>query len=513
MRRQVSFAVGVVVLAIAGIVYTFAAGNEPLLGLDLQGGASVVLEPEPNPDGTPVAEDVLDQAIDVIRNRIDGLGVREPEITRQGQTVLVQIPGVDDQARALELVGQTAELRFRPVLDAPRIDGQLTFDASVALLESVDDPDSDLDEETIAEAQAFVDRWTLTPDAEADEVTVLPLADETGVETRLLLGPVPLLADQTANPGGRVTGEIVSGADAQLRGTPPTWLVSVDLRGGSPGADDFNALANTCFFQQADCPTGRIAIAIDGRVESAPSVNNPDLGSSISITGSFSEGEAKDLALVLRFGSLPVELTPQESRTVSSTLGEDALDAGIAAGFIGLALVSLYLIAYYRLLGLVAIASLAISGALLWTMIAWLGESQGLALTLAGVTGLIVSIGVSVDSNVVYFEHLKEDVRGGRTVRSSVERAFPIAYATIVKADVASLIAAGVLYVLTVGQVKGFALFLGLATVLDLVATYFFMGPVIRLMARREAMSENPRRYGIPAMTPNPSTTTAEATA
>ena len=135
---------------------------------------------------------------------------------------------------------------------------------------------------------------------------------------------------------------------------------------------------------------------------------------------------------------------------------------------------------------------------MLWTMISWLGESQGLALTLAGVTGLIVSIGVAVDSNVVYFEHLKEDVRAGRTVRSAVERAFPIAFSTIVKADVASLIAAVVLYFLTVGQVKGFALFLGLATVLDLIATYFFMGPVIRAMARRESMSSHPKRFGIP---------------
>jgi preprotein translocase subunit SecD len=164
---------------------------------------------------------------------------------------------------------------------------------------------------------------------------------------------------------------------------------------------------------------------------------------------------------------------------------------------IGFALVSLYLIAYYRLFGLVAIASLVISMALLWTIIAWLGASQGLALTLAGVTGLIVSVGTSVDSNIVYFEHVKEDVRAGRSVRSSVNRAFPIAFSTIVKADVASLIGATVLYLLTVGQVRGFALFLGLATVLDLIATYFFMGPVVRLMAQRESMTTHPRRYGI----------------
>ena len=162
-------------------------------------------------------------------------------------------------------------------------------------------------------------------------------------------------------------------------------------------------------------------------------------------------------------------------------------------------LVSIYLIAYYRYLGIVAILSLLISGALLWTIISWIGATQGLALTLAGVTGLIVSIGVSVDSNVVYFEHLKEDVKGGRTVKSAVERAFPIAYSTIVKADVASLIAAVVLYVLTVGQVRGFALFLGLATVLDLIATYFFMGPAIRILANLDIeLAKKPSTFGIP---------------
>jgi preprotein translocase subunit SecD len=500
MRRQLSFAIGIVLVAILGIVYTLASGNEPLLGLDLQGGASVVLEPKPNPDGTPVSDEILDEAIDVIRNRIDGLGVREPEITRQGSTVLVQIPGVDDQQRAIELVGQTAQLRFRPVLEAMAGGGQqqATFAAAQSILVEAADPANQLDDATIAAAQAEVDRWELTPDATADEPSVLEPSPGTSPDVRLRLGPSPLLINQADNLGGRVTGEIVSDAVATFN-VGQGWLVAVDMKGGSPGADDFNALATSCFAGSAECPTGRIAIEIDGSVESAPTVQSPDLGSTVTITGNFTESEARDLALVLRFGSLPVELVPQQSRTVSSTLGADALDAGLIAGLVGLALVSLYLIAYYRLLGIVAIASLAISGAMLWTMIAWLGESQGLALTLAGVTGMIVSVGVSVDSNVVYFENLKEDVRGGRTVRSAVERAFPIAYSTIVKADVASLIAAGVLYFLTVGQVKGFALFLGLATVLDLVATYFFMGPAIRLMARRESMSLHPRRYGIPA--------------
>ncbi|NDH23905.1 MAG: SecD/SecF family protein translocase subunit, partial [Actinobacteria bacterium] len=280
---------------------------------------------------------------------------------------------------------------------------------------------------------------------------------------RIRMGPVPTVLEPEV-PGQRLTGEALESAAARFN-VQQGWSVAPIFTSGSPGIDDFNVIAAACNTFQASCPAGRVAIEIDGFVESAPSVNAAYFErDQITISGSFTEEEAKDLALALNFGALPLELTPQESRIVSSTLGEDALDAGVLAGLIGVLLVSIYLIAYYRYLGVVAIVSLLISGALLWTIVAWLGASQGLALTLAGVTGLIVSIGVSVDSNVVYFEHLKEDVKGGRTVRSAVERSFPIAYSTIVKANVASLIAAVVLYTLTVGQVRGFALFLGLAT-------------------------------------------------
>ena len=501
MRRQLAFVIGILVAAVAGVVYTAVSGNEPLLGLDLQGGASVVLEPEPNEDGSETSDDVLDQAVEIIRNRVDGLGVREPEISRQGSTILVQIPGVEDQQRAIDLVGQTAELRFRPLYQEVLADDPFS-NQSLALCAP------ELADDAEALTGLFHDP---TPDADADECMVA--VDRAGAGVRYLLGPAPLLVDQQRSPGARLTGEVIDTAAARLQVV--RWVVNISFRSGSPGIDDFNALAAECANGTDVCPptgigettgafVGRVAVEVDGIVQSAPVVEiaNFDRGEVVIEGGAMTEQTAKDLALVLRFGSLPVELTPQESRIVSSTLGEDALDAGIVAGVIGLGLVSLYLLAYYRLLGVVAIASLAISGALLWTMISWLGETQGLALTLAGVTGLIVSIGVSVDSNVVYFEHLKEDFRAGRTVRSAVERAFPIAFSTIVKADVASLIAALVLYFLTVGQVKGFALFLGLATVLDLVATYFFMGPVIRMMARRDLMSNHPRRFGIPAVGP-----------
>ncbi len=490
MRRQITYVVLIVLVAIGGIVYTLAAGNEPFLGLDLQGGASVVLEPVDPTDGSEITDETLDQAVEIIRNRVDGLGVREPEVTRQGETILVQIPGVEDEARAIDLVGQTAELRFRPVL----ADG--TFDTTFTESDLASCPNA---AELLSAAP--------TPDAAADECMI-------GTDTRdagrtYLLAPAPELLSQSGDGVDRLNGEALETASARFQ--VPEWTVSIVFRSGSPGIDDFNNLAAMCSTGAASCPptgidsntgrpVGRLAIEIDGVVESAPSVGvaNFNRDQIVISGGNMQEEEAKDLALVLRFGALPLELIPQESRIVSSTLGEDALDSGIIAGVIGLVLVSLYLVAYYRLLGIVAILSLGISGALLWTMIAWLGETQGLALTLAGVTGLIVSIGVSVDSNVVYFEHLKEDVRNERSLRSAVERAFPIAYSTIVKADVASLIAAVVLYFLTVGQVKGFALFLGLATVLDLVATYFFMGPAIRWLASREGVEEKPARFGIP---------------
>ena len=461
MRRQFAYVIGIVAVALAGAVYTVAAGNEPLLGLDLQGGASVVLEP------TSIAEpEELDVAVEIIRNRVDGLGVAEPEISTQGGNLLVQLPGVDEQQRALDLVGQTAELRFRPVL-------------------SVVGESADIGDELLA-------AFALTEGVvAADAEVVLPqYDDDRNIVARYRLGPTA------------VAGDGLEGAVAQFHSFIG-WHVAPTFKPGAAGIGLFNEVSFRCHSRVPACPTGQVAIELDNEVISAPSVQadspvfDPFERSSITISGGFSEQEARDVALVLDYGALPLELVAQESRIVSASLGTDALDAGVIAGLIGLGLVSLYLLAYYRLLGLVAITSLGLSGAMLWTIIAWLGESQGLALTLAGVTGLIVAIGVSVDSNVVYFEHLKEDVRSGRTLRSAVDRAFPVAFSTIVKADCASLIAAGVLYWLTAGAVRGFALYLGLATILDLVATYFFMGPLIGLMARSSSLYAHPGWFGI----------------
>lgn len=513
----------IVVLAIGGLGWTIAADNEPLLGLDLQGGVSVVLEPTER-----ASEEALGQAIRIIRQRVDSIGVAEPEISRQGDAIVVQLPGVEDRERALELVGQTAELRFRPVLATLPPGGAPAASTTTAPAEGEGSTTTVAPAEgegsTTTAAPAEGDASTTTaPPAEGETTSTTAPADGGGEATTTtttppatdgteLTSPEDDVADQPVtlaeydDEGNEVaryvlgpteaTGDIFSGAQAILQGVGQ-WSVGVDIRGGR--IDDFNEIAGACFNGAPTCPSRQLAIVLDARVVSAPSINEPTFSrDGVSITGQFSESEAKDLALVLRYGSLPVELEPQQVQAVSASLGEDALDAGVTAGLIGLALVTLYMVAYYRLLGVVAILSLLVAAAMLWTTVAWLGESQGLALTLAGVTGIILSVGVAVDSNVVFYEHLKEEVSKGRSLRAAVDGSFTSAFSTIVKADLASLIGAAVLYWLTVGPVRGFALFLGISTLLDLVAAYFFMRPITLMLVKSRRLQGNRRLFGMP---------------
>jgi preprotein translocase subunit SecD len=239
-----------------------------------------------------------------------------------------------------------------------------------------------------------------------------------------------------------------------------------------------------------------VAIDLDGVVKSAPNINAQAFNGRGQITGQFTERDAKDLALVLRYGALPVQLEPQTVQNVSATLGKDSLSAGLFAGAVGIGLVALYMLLYYRALGIVVWLGLAVSGALLYSLVTLLGSTSGLALSLAGVTGIIISVGVTVDSYVVYFERLKDEVRSGRTVRSSLDRGFSRAYRTIVAADAVSLIGALLLYFLTVGSVRGFAFFLGVSTVLDVVVAYFFTRPMVTLLARTRIFTEA-RWFGV----------------
>jgi preprotein translocase subunit SecD len=234
----------------------------------------------------------------------------------------------------------------------------------------------------------------------------------------------------------------------------------------------------------------QIAIDLDGVVRSAPRLDTTDFPGKGVITGNFTQREAKDLALVLRYGALPVQLDRQTVQTVSASLGRDSLHAGIAAGLVGLALVAVYMLLYYRALGIVVWIGLALTGAIMYSLVTFLGTTSGLALTLAGATGIIVSVGVTVDSYVVYFERLKDEIRSGKTIRSSVDRGFSRAYRTILAADAASIIGAAVLYVLSVGSVRGFAFFLGLTTVLDIITAYFFTRPMVMLLGRSRFFTE-----------------------
>ena len=311
--------------------------------------------------------------------------------------------------------------------------------------------------------------------------------DKTKEVTRFQLGPA------------LATGEGVDDAQMVLNPNSGEPYVQLSFKGGEKGIDAWRAAAKECYGGTNLCPTRQLAIVLDGRVLSAPTVND-DFSDSTSaqITGSFSRNDAKNLATALRYGALPVELERQQAQEVSATVGKDALQAGIVAGIIGLAIVTIYILLYYRIFGAVAITSLALSFGLMWAIISWLGASRGLALTLSGVVGIIVSIGVSIDSNIVYFEVIKDDMHTGRNLRSSAERAFRSAIRTIIRADSVSLIAAALLYWLTVGSVRGFAFYLGLATLLDLLAAYFFMRPAVLLLARTRTAEQHPSWFGIP---------------
>ena len=315
----------------------------------------------------------------------------------------------------------------------------------------------------------------LTPPEEDEATATVALLGSAG-QMGFVLAPAEL------------TGEVIEEAVATFQGQ---WIVNLSLN--DEGALLFDQMAVANYERQ-------VAIVLDGVVESAPTINAVEFNGQAVISGSFDEAEAKNLALVLRFGALPVEFERDDVRTVSATLGEGTLRAGVIAGLVGLMLVGLYMLFYYRLLGLVAICSLAVSGATLWSIIAWLGESKGLALTLAGATGIIVSIGVQVDSNIVYYERIKEEVRRGRAVRSAADGSFRAAFSTIVWADLASLIGAGVLYQLTSGTVRGFALYLGITTLIDLAVSFFFMRPLVVFVARR-LVNERPTRLGLTTVT------------
>lgn len=490
VRRLVVSLVGVVVVVFGLLIGNLAVGNVPSLGLDLQGGASVTLQPE----GTYDAK-ALDVALTIIRARVDSIGVSEPEIIRQGDTVVVNLPGVEDQQRALDIIGKQGQLLLRPVLQA----GTVNTGADT----------------TVPGATTVVDSTLPAPSGPGSSrivaATTVPPTTATSTTVAATQGSTPslaeILASQDANdPNASVVllgknGDVYSAGPAGASGlvfsndaaaeiNNGTWSVVVGLLDGSAGEDIWNALSTRCFNKDATCPTGQIAIALDGEVISAPVVQQAVFtGGNVQISGNFTEAEARDLAKILEFGAVPVKFSVATVQTVSPTLGKDSLRAAIISGLVGVLLVMLFFFFYYRLLTIVVISGLAISGSLLWSVISYLSKTNGLALTLSGVAGIVVSIGVTVDSYVVLFERLKDELVSGKTMRGAAQRSFSSAWRTILAADTVSFIGAIILWQLTVGSVRGFAFFLGLSTLIDVFVAYLFTRPAILLLARSKFMA------------------------
>ena len=458
-RPKVYLALSLLV-AFGSLAAVLLTHTSPRLGLDLEGGTSVILTAE----GENVREDVLQQTVEIIRRRIDALGVAEPDVAISGNNnILVQLPGVENEQQALELIGTTAQLTFRQV-------------------ERVVPPGAN---------KKNVPKVTDETGPEVDDKTVVFPSGQPGENGVLYqLRPATL------------TGEVIDQAEAVTDPTTGQWSVSISMndRGSEQWASFTSRLA--CLRDDGEQIKSQVAIVLDGIVESAAGMRSPaeaggggGVECGTGITGGDTQidvgdqAEAKDLALVLRTGALPLTLEQSEVSKVSPTLGRDSLNAGLTAGILGLALVMAYMILYYRALGLVVWVGLALFTAILYTIMALLGEGAGLSLSLAGVAGFIVSVGVTADSYIVAFERLKDEAQSGKTLRAAVSQGMTRAFRTILVADFVTGAAAIILFVLAVGPVRGFALTLGLATVADVLIAYYFTRPAVTLLAGSKLFS------------------------
>ena len=530
MRRSLLLSVVLVCLvcfgALGGVI---AAGWSPKLGLDLEGGLSVVFQPAQK--ATPAQ---LQTVVAIMQARANGLGLSSPNIGTQGSNIVVQLPGVKNFSAVIKEIGNTAQLFFRPVLCAAN--------AYTA-------PSSTTTTTTVPKTTTTTSASTTTTAPKATTTTAAPTTTTTVPKPKKVAGyvkPPPCGASylyttatystaQSSNPGsppdpalnsvpttpagqdkasrvvlicastlspcparyelgptpydGTVpaTGEILASANAELQ-TTAGWVVNFTIK------SQYSAFFDTVAKKNYHLP---LAIDLGGQVESAPTINAQSFGGSGEISGNFTQPQAQALSLVLKYGQIPIALTQATYTTVSPTLGKKSLQAGLLAGLLGLLLVMFYTIFYYRALGIVVVLGLVSTGALIYAIISLLGAtSAGLTLDLSGMTGLIVSVGITVDSYVVYFERLKDEVRAGRSIRSSVDRGFKSAYRTILSADAVSFLGALVLWLLSIGAVRGFAFMLGLSTIVDVITAYTFTRPLVILLGRNRIFTDA-RGFGV----------------
>ena len=534
--------VALAVLIVALATWAFWPGTEHSirLGLDLQGGTQVILQPQSVTEGAAITEEQLQQTVAIIRQRVDGLGVSEAEVTTQGTgsgaVIVVSVPGVA-QDRVVELVQRTALLDFRPVWavynPTPTVDPSASASASPSGSVSPSDSASPAPSgsptasgaASPAASASAAPSASPSPSAAATPAPLIQAADNTP-EFQQQIAALDC-TDSINYTGGRpddpklwlgtcektgaakynlqpafIQGTNVTNANAVLPQNGVGWVVSLEF--DSEGASAL-AKASTELTALPECgtaganPCNAFAIVLDGVVVSAPRFNEAILGGSAQIEGNFTAQEAKDLANVLKYGALPVTLEPVDITTVSPTVGADQLRAGIIAGLLGLALVAIFLLLYYRALGIVAVASLAIAGLISYLAFVILSKTIGLTLSLAGVAGAIVAIGITADSFIVYFERIRDEIREGRTLRVAMDTGWIRARRTLLAADFVSLLAAIVLYVLSVGSVRGFAFVLGMTTLIDVLVAFWFTHPVAVLLGRSPWMQRGSRWTGVDA--------------
>jgi preprotein translocase subunit SecD len=473
-RRHVVSLVIVLVLTALSLSGLLLFHTTPKLGLDLQGGLSVVLTAKGKVDSG-----VLDETVEIIRNRVDSLGAQEPDISRSGaDNIIVQLPGIKDPERALQVIGKTAQLRFREVVGSIGVDEARSAAVKAGLKSGTKAFD------TFVAKELKKKDFVLSKDDPVDEPVVFGSADG---DVWYKLGPAEVIGKDISDATALFDTQGAAG-----------WEVNLEMTssGAKKWADLTTRLAGG---------NKQLAIVLDQRVESAPSVQEPITDGKARITGQFSEREAKDLALVLKTGALPIELERSQVQQVSATLGTASLKSGLIAGAIGLGLVALYMFMFYRLLGLITLLGLGIFGSLILGLIGLISQFRGFSLTLAGVAGLIVSVGIAADSYIIYFERVKDELKEGKTFRSSVDRAFRSALRTNIAANSVAFFAAMILWLLAVGPVRGFALTLGISVLFDIALLYFYAHPMVVLIARRRPMSSM-RGVGMSEAAPVPAT-------
>ena len=452
MSNAVRWRALVVIAVLAGAA-ALVASRPVRLGLDLEGGTQIVLEAQ-DTERQKVDDDTAARTLEVMRRRVDALGVAEPTLQRSGsRRIIVELPGVADPQQALEVIGRTAQLAFHPVVGVGEPATATTTTVPAA-------------------------STTANPSEE------LVLADEDG--TPLRLGPA------------RLTGEAVGGAraafDTQGGGG---WNVEVDFRG--QGERQWALLTGEAACAPAGDPARRVAIVLDRDVISSPQVD-PSVacregitGGQTQITGQFSEREAKDLALLIRAGALPVPVTIVEQRTIGPTLGEAAIAASVQAALIGAALTILYVIAYYRLLGALAALALLAYGLISYAVLLALDAT----LTLPGIAGFVLAIGMAVDANVLVFERAKEEHAAGRSVRLSVLSGFRRAWSAIADSNATTFIAAVLLFFFASGAVRGFGITLTVGVAVSMFTALVVTRVLVQALLRSRTIAERPGLLGL----------------